>query len=91
MPKLTEEMSNRYGFTLVEMNRIMKLTLKCSNYWTAGEMSKSQIVDYIASETEGNIRMGILTGMSTGAMIGGRSMSIPSAIDLLDALQGLEK
>ena len=88
--QLTEEMSSRYGFTLAEMDRIMKLTLECSNRWDTGEWNKSQIVDHIIAKTDGNIRMGVLTGMATGAMMETHA-SVPSVNDLLAALKGLDK
>jgi len=90
MRQLTEEMSSRYGFTLAEMDRIMKLTLECSNHWDTGEWNKSQIVDHIISKTDGNVRMAVLTGMATGAMMETRA-SMPSVNDLLSALKGLDK
>ena len=90
MRQMTEEMSSRYGFTLAEMDRIMKLTLECSNHWDTGEWNKSQIVDHIIAKTDGNVRMGVLTGMATGAMMETRA-SMPSVKDLLSALKGLDK
>ena len=69
MKQLTEEMSQKYGFTLAEMERIKDITTECWDHWDDGTWNKSQIVDHIASETVGNINMGILTGMATGAMM----------------------